>query len=229
MIVMLLGVASLWARPGYSKPVDVLQPDGTTVTLLMRGDEFLSFMTTIDGYTVVKGADGFYRYADKCADGQLTATSVIARNPDVRTAQEQAFLAGKQKGIHADMTEATKMFRAQAAQLYAANYERQADGQRRVTTIWPRIDYNNFRGLVILVNWNDRQFTMENPKEFFQKLTSEENYQDGSRTNYPVEVTGSTRDYFRDNSMGIFDPTFDVVGPVTIDYSCVLRSLLLLI
>ena len=216
---MLLGVASLWARPGYSKPVDVLQPDGTTVTLLMRGDEFLNFMTTIDGYTVVKGDDGFYRYADKL-NGQLTATTVIARNPDVRTAQEQAFLAGKQKGIHADMTEATKMFRAQAAQLYAANYERQADGQRRVTTIWPRIDYNNFRGLVILVNWNDRQFTMENPKEFFQKLTSEENYQDGSRTNYPVEVTGSTRDYFRDNSMGIFDPTFDVVGPVTIDYSC---------
>ena len=54
MMTMLLGVASLCARPAYSKPVDVRQPDGTMVTLLMRGDEFLSFTTTVDGYTVVK-------------------------------------------------------------------------------------------------------------------------------------------------------------------------------
>lgn len=54
LVAMLLGVASLSARPGYSKPVDVFQPDGSTVTLLMHGDEFLSFMTTVDGYTVIK-------------------------------------------------------------------------------------------------------------------------------------------------------------------------------
>ena len=219
MMTMLLGTAALWARPGYNKPVDVVQPDGTTVTLLMHGDEFLSYMTTTDGYTVVKGANGFYCYAEK-QGGTLKATAMVAKNAAERSAEEQAFLVGKQKGIHADLTAATKQFKTQAAQLYANNYEQQVSGQHRVTTIWPRINYSNFKGLVILVNWNDRQFTMDNPNDFFQKLTSEKNYQDNSKTHYPVSITGSTRDYFRDNSMGIFDPTFDVVGPVTINYSC---------
>jgi hypothetical protein len=48
----------LAARPGYKVPVDVEQPDGTTVALVMQGDEFHSFMTTTDGYTVVKGSTG---------------------------------------------------------------------------------------------------------------------------------------------------------------------------
>ena len=32
-----------------------------------------------------------------------------------------------------------------------------------------------------------------------------------------VEIPGSARDYFRDQSMGQFNPRFDVVGPVTLD------------
>ena len=214
MIAMLLGVASLWARPGYSKPVDVPQPDGTTVTLLMRGDEFRNFITTIDGYTVVKGADGYYRYADKANDGQLTATAVIARNPDVRTAEEQAFLTGRAKMIAPEMTAFQRELKERAATLYAPVSS--DNGQRRVTTIWPRINYSNFKGLVILVNFADRSFTLDDPQDFFQKLTSEANYTDASLTHYPVPVEGSARDYFRDNSLGMFDPTFDVVGPVTI-------------
>lgn len=219
MMTMLLGTAALWARPGYNKPVDVVQPDGTTVTLLMHGDEFLSYMTTTDGYTVVKGANGFYCYAEK-QGGTLKATAMVAKNAAERSAEEQAFLVGKQKGIHADLTAAAKQFKAQAAQLYAHNYEQPSNGKRRITTIWPRINYDNFKGLVILVNWNDKSFKTDNPQELYQKLTSEKNYQDDSKTYYPVSVTGSARDYFSDNSMGIFDPQFDVVGPVNIDYSC---------
>ena len=215
MIAMLLGVASLWARPGYSKPIDVPQPDGTTVTLLMRGDEFLNFITTIDGYTVVKGADGFYHYADKGADGQLTATSVIARNPAVRTAQEQSFLSGRAKMIAPEMTASQRELKRLATTLYAP-VPQTVDGQRRTQIINSRINYNNFKGLVILVNFADRSFTLDNPQEFFQKLTSEAHYTDASLTHYPVPVEGSARDYFRDNSLGMFDPTFDVVGPVTI-------------
>lgn len=31
-------------------------------------------------------------------------------------------------------------------------------------------------------------------------------------------ATGSVRDYFYDSSMGGFEPQFDIVGPVTLDY-----------
>ena len=217
LMAMLLGTASLWARPALSKPVDVKQPDGTVITLCLRGDEFLSFTTTIDGYTVVKGADGFYRYAEKGADGQLTATDVIARNPEARTNQDLSFLAARQKMVAPKMSEGQRQRKEMAAQMYAPAYVKSAASHRSPTSIWKRINYDNFKGLVVLVEYSDFKFKTENPREFYQKLTSEKNYTDNSKTNYPVNVEGSARDYFYDNSMGIFDPTFDVVGPVQLD------------
>ena len=222
MVVMLLGTASLWARPGYTKPVDVLQPDGTTVTLLMHGDEFYSFMTTTDGYTVIKGDDGFYRYAEKQGE-ELKASAFVAKNADKRQADELSFLAGKQKGIRAKMSEEGMKWKEQVSKMYSAAYQNTQGNARRTITpgaISERINYNNFKGLVVLVNWNDRTFQINNPQEFYQKLTSQKNYTDDSKSVYPYNVKGSARDYFYDNSMGIFEPTFDVVGPVTIDYSC---------
>ena len=208
MVTMLLGVASLWARPGYSKPVDLRQPDGTTVTLLMRGDEFYSIMTTTDGYTVIKGDDGFYRYAEKDGDW-LKASEFVAKNATERTAAELTYLSQSKKGICAKMSEAGIQFKKLASKMYSPAYQNiQGNARRAITpgTATERIDYNNFKGLVVLVNWNDRSFIINEPIEFYQKLTNQDNY--------------SARDYFYDNSMGMFDPTFDVVGPVTIDYSC---------
>ena len=221
MVMILLGAVSLWARPGYSKPVDVLQPDGSTVTLLMHGDEFLSFMTTIDGYTVIKGSDGYYRYADKTAAGGLRATSVIARNPEARSAQEVQFLAARQKMTAPTMTEKGKAWKAQAATLYSGRYDQlQAGDPTRSVSIWSPIDYNNFKGLVVLINWNDCEFTTDDPANLYLRLTNERNLTGNVDGHYPVNVTGSARDYFYDNSLGKFDPEFDVVGPYTINYSC---------
>ena len=219
MIALLLGVASLWARPGYSKPVDVSQPDGSTVTLLMHGDEFLSFMTTIDGYTVIQGEDGYYRYADKTAEGWLAATSVIARNPEARSASDKAFLAARQKMVAPKMTATHRQLKEMAAQMYAP-VELMKGGPTRSVSLWSHINYANFKGLVVLVNWNDREFTLDDPVAMYQQLTNQSNLTGNVDGHYPVNVTGSARDYFYANSMGIFDPTFDVVGPVTINYSC---------
>lgn len=217
VIAMLLSTASLFARPAYSKPVTVIQPDGSKITLVKHGDEFLSFTTTTDGYTVMKCPDGYYRYADKTSDGQLSATSVQARNPEIRTAEETTFLSARKKMIAPEMTASQKERKESASMLYANVGKQSTTGPRKAVSIWDRINYSNFKGLVILVEFSDRSFSMSNPKDFYQKLTSEANYFDDSKTHYPVNVEGSARDYFRDNSMGIFDPTFDVVGPVKID------------
>ena len=211
---VLLSVVALQARPGYSKPVDVYQPDGSTVTLLMHGDEFHAFTTTVDGYTVVKASDGYYRYAVKTADGMLAPSAVTARNAAVRTADETAFLTGTEKYLAPTMTTEQQMRQSQAAKLHAMRTP--AGGPKKAASIWDPINYNNFKGLVVLVTFTDRQFTLSDPKSFYQKLTSEKDYTDNTKTYYPVNVEGSTRDYFRANSMGLFDPTFDVVGPVQV-------------
>ena len=204
------------ARSGFSKPVDIPQPDGTTITLLMHGDEFRHFMTTADGFTVVKGEDGFYRYADKGADGQLKATNTIARNIAERDETHLSFLANRKKMISPEMTSYQKEMKARALQMQR-DYTSLGKRMNRAGMLWDPIDYSTFKGLVILVEFSDRKFSLDDPKSFYQRLTNEKNLHDTSREYYPVDVTGSARDYFYENSLGIFDPTFKVVGPVQVD------------
>jgi hypothetical protein len=59
MMTMLLGTASSMAVPAHKKPIQVTQPDGTTVTIKLHGDEWMHFNTTADGYSVVKNQQGY--------------------------------------------------------------------------------------------------------------------------------------------------------------------------
>ena len=64
------------------------------------------------------------------------------------------------------------------------------------------------KGLVILIEFPDMQFTHGTP-ELYQRILNEENYSDPS-----IGFVGSVSDYFRDQSNGVFNLTFDVAGPV---------------
>ena len=54
----------LHAVKAYPYPVTVTQPDGTTLTIRLFGDENRSWQTTLDGRPVSQGADGFWRVTD---------------------------------------------------------------------------------------------------------------------------------------------------------------------
>lgn len=75
---ILLGVSPLLPyRPSLSL-LGVAQPDGTVVTVKTVGDEFYHYKSTSDGIPVVRGEDGFYRYAELSATGLVVAGNVIA-------------------------------------------------------------------------------------------------------------------------------------------------------
>lgn len=63
--------------------------------------------------------------------------------------------------------------------------------------------------LVVLVEFNDLAFTVENPAEAFSNLLNQQNYSANGGT-------GSAKDYYMNNSCNQFTPTFDVKGPVKI-------------
>ncbi len=63
--------------------------------------------------------------------------------------------------------------------------------------------------LVILVQFADRTFTLDSPKERFTRLLNDDSYSD-------FGGTGSAHKYYHEQSSGQFDPIFDVVGPVTV-------------
>ena len=43
----------------------VTQPDGTVIECYVSGDEFFNWIHDEDGYSIVKGSDGYYYYATK--------------------------------------------------------------------------------------------------------------------------------------------------------------------
>lgn len=65
------------------------------------------------------------------------------------------------------------------------------------------------RGLIILVQFSDKKFSMTNPKAFYNRFANELNFNEGN-------FKGSVRDYFRAQSNGQFDLSFDIAGPVTL-------------
>ena len=64
--------------------------------------------------------------------------------------------------------------------------------------------------LVILVEFSDKEFIETDPNAEFGNLLNEHGYSVNGGT-------GSARDFYYDNSHGIFEPVFDVFGPVKLD------------
>ena len=187
------------AIPARRGLVQVPQPDGTTLSINLEGDEYYHFNTTADGYTIVLNDNGGYVYVQR--DGEkLVATNILAHDDGNRTAAELALLASTPK----------RLVDKQAVKL--ANQKRPKLG-----VDLSNFDFENFRGLVILIDFADKQFASEDPKAFYTEMFSTENFTGFHDPVKDVDVNclGSVRDYFRDQSNGVFNPPFDVYGPYT--------------
>ena len=96
-----------------------------------------------------------------------------------------------------------------------AALRRQAADQRRLRRLAPRkvgevgSITGQKKGLIILVNFTDVNFQSDNNKALYERIANEENFSDGN-------FKGSMYDYFKAQSEGQFELTFDIVGPVTV-------------
>lgn len=63
------------------------------------------------------------------------------------------------------------------------------------------------RSLVVLVEYADNHFTVPDPQQTFWRMLNEPGFAD-------YGATGSARDYFLASSSGLFQPDFDVFGPI---------------
>lgn len=74
------------------------------------------------------------------------------------------------------------------------------------------ISHGNKRFLVLLIEFPDRKFTTPDARSTFFRMLNESAYADDGGT-------GSVKDYYTDNSGGLFVPAFDVFGPVEVSRS----------
>lgn len=85
----------------------------------------------------------------------------------------------------------------------------QEQNRARKTFGYPTSYKGKKKGIVILVNFTDKQFKTANTRECFEAQFNQVGY---NKNNH----IGSVHDYFFDASYGKFDLEFDVFGPVTV-------------
>lgn len=206
--ITLWGLATaMLAIPAKRRHVVHTQPDGTTVTLQLCGDEYSHFHATTDGMPVVRSENGTWCYAS-FREGCLVATDRIARNPEERSDDETAYV-----NLHRpSVTEGLASWRSE--RLIQSN-ERRTLRARDVRNA-PAMQRTNYlgqkKGLVVLVQFPDCKFTEKGSRDEFDHMMNQEGYSSDRHI-------GSVHDYFYDQSYGQFDLTFDVVGPVTAKYN----------
>ena len=86
----------MWADSATPYPVKMRQPDGSTITLRLHGDEFCSWYTSEDGQTYYRrGADGWWR-----PDNGSGPNRIMRANANVRRQARDAALApARQEGL----------------------------------------------------------------------------------------------------------------------------------
>ena len=192
LVLLMCCTLGLWAVPARRIARVVEQPDGTQLTLTMRGDEHFHCLVTADGIPVVLH-EGAYYYALWGEEG-IEPSDFLAHEPALRSAGEQAFVEALTTEDNITNHAAKTRERRNAAASRAA--EVPTTGEVYVP--------------VLLVQYKDVKFSSDDPKTAFEERINGDNYTaEGGN--------GSIREYFIEQSGGEFSPHFDIIGPVTLD------------
>jgi M6 family metalloprotease-like protein len=195
--IISLPTIELFAVPAYPYPMSVTQPDGTTISIRLHGDEYFNYKTTLDGFVLVPDQNGVLTYGKFDTSGNIVSTSFKATNIEKRSAIEREFVQTLQS--NPDFSRLNKIGRALRAKSQLSGSAPQKS--------YPLI--GSPKSLVILVNFSDLSFVTSTPKTSFTNLLNQSGYSANGGT-------GSAKDYFNASSMGAFNPQFDVVGPFTL-------------
>lgn len=191
LFLLLLSFASAGrAVPAWPGLHRATQPDGTTLTYRLVGDEHGHCLLTLDGYLLQRNDEGTLCYAHRPdANGLLHPTAFAAHDATLRSHRERALLDSIGKAAWPD-TPAGPAHRTPA---------------RLIDENFPTL--GSLRGLVILVEFADNELQADHDNALFDRVMNEPGFSD-------YDATGSVADYFADQSAGLFTPQFDVVGPI---------------
>lgn len=174
IIIGLFAAISLWAVKAYPFPVDVKQSDGTTLRVILHGDEEFHYYTTVDDVLIVKQNDAYYVGAVDAA-GRLTATTQLAHNAADRSPQERLLAKSQQMDAFLEAGRAERMARSVRSESldFSNNTLLPHKGAPKV--------------VVLLVEFSDTLFSIDNPRrsfeEYFNSMSSLANYGNGEHQN----------------------------------------------
>jgi hypothetical protein len=199
-----------WAAKAQSIPVLVKQADGTTITVILQGDEHINWYIALDGTLLVQGSDNNYYVGRVANNGHLMATKQLAHEPAFRSQTERSLIQKQ------DKERFYSYVRNVAAQSEIA-YNESPMTRISIGASSDGVAYFPHTGspkaLVILAEFTDTLFTIQNTKQVFTNYLMNEGH--FTETSYGQNLNyKGVRGYFKDGSYGQFTPAFDVVGPI---------------
>ncbi|MBQ7635582.1 MAG: M6 family metalloprotease domain-containing protein [Bacteroidaceae bacterium] len=192
------------------------QPDGSPLAVRMYGGSHADFVfyTTLDSIALVLDGNT-YCYA-RPEGGRLVSTGVAAHEAGSRTATEQT-VAAQSPTLH----EAVEALKPRATRRRIGQQPNRltavsADGLGMYgRTLGGMVNsIGEYTLPVVLVQFADRKFNASSTDEKFSRWLNSDNYVDNG-------ATGSVKQYFTDQSKGMFVPTFEIVARITLDSSYV--------
>lgn len=190
MALSLPGLMS--AVPADPRPRQITNPDGSVLSVRMHGDEFFHFMTDAACTRILKrDARGFV------TDMERAGSPVLFTPENVAMLREEAMASDP---VVSHMAQSSSSTRSAMQKMGAL------DSEGRTT--YPTVGKGN-RSLVVLVEFQDVEFTVADPKDYFTRQLNEPGFSD-------YGGSGSALDYYVAASNGRYVPQFDVYGPVKV-------------
>ena len=193
-------------QPGITT---VLNGDGSFIRVKVYGDEYFHYTVSEDGYLIEMAGDGpnkgYYVYAYTDEDGMIRLTDErYGKTASLTTGKNGAKVSKRQSGMPQS---AITLAMERRARMIDENMQHTFAAKRMMRAAGDAPEITDRRGVVILVEFPDLKFKFS--KNDVEMMLNQENYSaNGGR--------GSASDYFRENSNGKLNYTFDVYGPVEV-------------
>lgn len=188
--MLILGTTAVNAVPAMKSWKKMILSDGTAVEVTLVGDEYAHYYITRNGRTLAPRADG--KLAPVSA--VQIANMAFLRQTAMANAMQRLSFARQAKAAPA-----TK-------------------GRNTLCRLPSIVDKTIFRGSkkapVILAYFSDKKFSKSDEQivKFYDNVLNKEGFNE-------YGAAGSVHDYFKDMSRGVFDLTFDIIGPVKVSKS----------
>jgi len=192
LLLVLCTIQAAVSSTAYPKPINFTQPDGTTITIRLMGDEHTKWAVTPDGYTLLSNSKGYFEYASKDSRGYLVPSGIIAKNKENRSTLDQAFLSKTSKGLTYSSEQVQMLRTIRSIKSKETMKAFPTTGNRKL--------------ICILMGFKDKAFTKTQAD--FNNLFNQVNYTTGG-------ATGSVKDFYLENSYNTFNLTVTVAGPYT--------------
>lgn len=190
------------AAPARRQLKTIQQPDGSTITIQLQGDEWHHWTTDDQGHLLSLDNQGIYRLATEAEHRQWQATHAEAQ------ARRTAYTAKHRRSATRGVGEINDDNNPSDSPVSHFTFPTQGV----------------VRGLVVLVEYTDIQFSIiDDPHQEYTDMLNKKGYNRATINSQGKPSTkfyhrGSARDYYILNSDSIFTPEFDVFGPIPLEH-----------